>query len=481
MKGWFEVDKAGLAQLLERRGKGFILLELIQNAWDQNVTTVDVRIGRGTAERTVQVRVEDDDPEGFADLAHAFTLFAASTKKSRPEKRGRFNLGEKLVLAVCEWANIMTTKGEIEFDENGRHAKRGRTQRGSIFTGRIRMTREEEAEAVRMVHSLIPPEGIETCFNGSYLTHRTAVATFEAALPTEIADAEGAVRRTTRKCRVEVYEPNPGEVPSIYELGIPVVETGDRFHVNVLQKVPLNMDRDNVPPAYLQQVRTLVLNTTRDLLTEQDVTTGWARSGADDPRCEPETMKRLLDLRFGEKRVAADPSDPEANKRAAAAGYTVVPGGAMGAQEWVNAKRAALVPPAGQVFPTPKPFCPDGRPVKLLPEKNWTPGISRVHQYGARIAQRLIGHAVAVEIANDPGWSTAACYGPGNGLYLNVARLGRAWFEPDNETEIDRLLIHELAHEFSDDHLSDEYHGACCRLGARLKRLALNELEVCRL
>lgn len=481
MKSWFEVDKAGLAQLLERRGKGFIMLELIQNAWDQNVTTVDVRIGRRTAERTVQVRVEDDDPEGFADLAHAFTLFAASTKKSRPDKRGRFNLGEKLVLAVCEWANIMTTKGEIEFDEDGRHSKRGRTQRGSIFTGRIRMTREEEAEAVRMVHSLIPPAGIETCFNGSHLPHRTAVATFEAALPTEIADAEGAVRRTTRKCRVEVYEPNPGEAPSIHELGIPVVETGDRFHVNVMQKVPLNMDRDNVPPAYLQQLRTLVLNATHDLLTEADVTAEWARSGADDPRCDPATMKRVLDLRFGEKRVAADPTDPEANKRAAAAGYTVVPGGAMAGQEWANAKRDNLVLPAGQVFPTPKPFCPDGRPVKLLPEKDWTPAISRVHQYAARIAQRLIGHAVAVEIANDPGWSTAACYGAGNGLHLNVAKLGRAWFESENEEEIDRLLIHEFAHEFCPDHLSDEYHRACCRLGAQLKRLALDEPDVCRL
>jgi hypothetical protein len=32
-------------------------------------------------------------------------------------------------------------------------------------------------------------------------------------------------------------------------MGIPVVETGDRWHVDVAQKVPLNFDRDNLPPA----------------------------------------------------------------------------------------------------------------------------------------------------------------------------------------------------------------------------------------
>jgi 3-(3-hydroxy-phenyl)propionate hydroxylase len=33
----------------------------------------------------------------LSDLTHAFTLFAESAKKGDAEKRGRFNLGEKLV------------------------------------------------------------------------------------------------------------------------------------------------------------------------------------------------------------------------------------------------------------------------------------------------------------------------------------------------------------------------------------------------
>ena len=55
--------------------------------------------------------VEDDAPEGFKDLSHAFTLFADSAKKINPEQRGRFNLGEKLVLAISDEVTIRTSKG----------------------------------------------------------------------------------------------------------------------------------------------------------------------------------------------------------------------------------------------------------------------------------------------------------------------------------------------------------------------------------
>jgi hypothetical protein len=36
----FVVDKKGLAKLLERKGKSFAIVELIQNAWDEDTTTV---------------------------------------------------------------------------------------------------------------------------------------------------------------------------------------------------------------------------------------------------------------------------------------------------------------------------------------------------------------------------------------------------------------------------------------------------------
>jgi hypothetical protein len=113
----FEVSKVGLGKLLARRGgKTRAVAELIQNSWDEAVTRVSVDLtpvaGRRQTHRLV---VEDDAPGGFADLSHAYTLFAESVKKNDPTRRGRFNLGEKMVVALCSEAEISSVTGTIVF------------------------------------------------------------------------------------------------------------------------------------------------------------------------------------------------------------------------------------------------------------------------------------------------------------------------------------------------------------------------------
>ena len=124
MSNWFDVDKAGLAKLVASKPRAFIVYELLQNAWDQKVTCVDVTLEPVAGTRNAQITVADDDPDGFADLRDAYTLFAESRKKGNAEQRGRFNLGEKLVLALAKAACIETTTGSVRFDEQGRHASR---------------------------------------------------------------------------------------------------------------------------------------------------------------------------------------------------------------------------------------------------------------------------------------------------------------------------------------------------------------------
>ena len=41
---WFDVDKDGLGKLLEGKPKIHAICELIQNAWDQDVTGVEVEL-----------------------------------------------------------------------------------------------------------------------------------------------------------------------------------------------------------------------------------------------------------------------------------------------------------------------------------------------------------------------------------------------------------------------------------------------------
>ncbi len=116
-KQWFDVDKAGLGRQAEQQSKGRLIGELVQNALDEaGVTQIAVTLAPVPGRPLADLTVEDDSPEGFKDLSHAYTLFADSYKRGNPEQRGQFNLGEKMVLAVCESASISTTKGTIAFD-----------------------------------------------------------------------------------------------------------------------------------------------------------------------------------------------------------------------------------------------------------------------------------------------------------------------------------------------------------------------------
>lgn len=469
--GWFEVDKAGLARIQARRGKGWIVNELIQNAWDTRATRVDVRLEALPGRPVVRVSVEDDDPDGFARLADCYTLFGDSTKRGDPSLRGRFCLGEKLVLALCVEAEIVSTSGAYKFGPDGRRRLARRTEAGSKFVGTVPMTRLELEDVLAQVDRLIPP--IPTFVNDRPVEVRVPIAQFDAALPTEIADAEGVLRKSVRRTTVRIYEPRDGESGALYELGIPVVETGDRWIVDVAQKVPLTMERDAVPPSYLRALRVGVVNALASRITAEDAAAPWVADAIEDRRISDDAIRAILDRRFGENRVAVDPSDPEAVHRAAAEGFVVVHGGSLSRGAWENARRAQAVPAAGRVFPTPRPYSndPDAPPVEVV-DPSTIPGALALIGYAARIGARLLGHPVPVRIVRTRN-NFAAAYGRGLSLDLNVGRLGARWFREVSRVDLNDLLVHEFAHEAELDHLSANYHKATTRLGAVLAEAAL--------
>jgi hypothetical protein len=477
MTQWFNVDKKGLAKLMQGRSKSFILYELIQNAWDEASNVVNATITPIEGTRNVTISVEDDNPEGFSDLSHAYTLFAESRKKANANQRGRFNMGEKLVLALAKSAFIETTKGRVDFNETGRHEHRQKRPVGSEISLCVPMSRAEMVEIIEAARQLIPPKGIETRINGEIIPQRVPIAKFETTLATPIADDDGVLRLSRRKTTVRVYETAPGECAKLYEMGIPVVETGDKYHVDVQQKVPLNMDRDNVTPGYLREVRVAVLNATFQWVTKYDATETWVREACGDDRVRVDAVTTVIERRFGENAVAYDPSDPEANKISASEGRSVVSGGALSAAEWKNAKAAGVLQPAGKVTPSPKPYHPDGKPLNIIPTENWTMGMLRISNFAHAMAVELFGRDINVQFANEFTWPFGATYGPGN-LTFNVAKLGHKFFNHGVTDEVIDLLIHEFGHHYSGDHLSKEYHDALTLLGAKFTRLALQHPEL---
>ncbi len=472
---WFEVDKEGLRRILAKRGKSFAIFELVQNAWDTNAKNIEID-AEAVSRNEVELLIRDNDPTGFAELSDAFTLFAPSKKLDDPEKRGRFNLGEKLVLSICKEANLYTTTGTVRFKKDGARVvdrdARSRLEIGSVFKALLDMTGEELRELEAGVKRLIVPEGKTLTFNDTSIPRRTPIANFETTLPTIAANADGEMIRTARRTRVDVYKRLDGaDETSIFEMGIPVVDTGDLYDIDVQQKVPVSLSRDNVPPGYLRKLRTLVLNETSGLLDPEQVNDTWVRDALEHGEIEPETVREVITKRFGEKRVIFDPSDLEANNIATSRGYTVIPSRALSKATWSNVREAKAALPAGRVTPSPKPFSPDGRPMKLATDV--TDGMLAFERYVGRIGKFLALGPVEVQFAVDPGWNFTAAYGPKSGsnfggrLIVNVLRLGKAWFE-GTSTEMLALLIHEFAHHFESNHLSHNFHDVTCDLGAKL-------------
>jgi hypothetical protein len=467
-RDWVDVDMDGLRKVLERRGKQLAVYELVQNGWDENVTKVDVTLTRPENGRSELV-VTDDSPEGFRDLTDAYTMFAESYKKAEPEKRGAFNLGEKYVLALCDEATITTTTGRVTFDGQGRRRTGTvKRERGSEFRGSLRLKISEWEQMCEAAMRLIPP--VPTFLNGEEIARRTPLRTWAATLPTVKADEEGNLRQTSRQTTVSVYEVLASETATLYEMGIPVVGIDSKYHVSVGQKVPLNVDRDNVTPAYLKAVYVEVVNHTHDLLAKDDASANWVRVGASDSRVTDEAITSIVEKRFGEKRVIYDPSDPEGTKIAITRDYTVVHGGAMSAGEWENVRRANAILPAGQLTPSAKPFTPGGKRLPLVPRENWTQGMQNFVRFAQEFASIVLGRTVQVEFTNDVAWQFAAAYGPDGLLYVSKVRLGGRWFDGTVEERTRdwvELLIHEFAHDKVSDHLSEEFHEECCKLGAK--------------
>jgi hypothetical protein len=285
------VDSKGLAKIARRRGTNFAVAELVQNAWDEpGVTAVRIDI-KYLGYRKTRLIVEDDAPGGFKDLRHAFTLFAESGKKANPEQRGRFNFGEKLILACCDQAQIVSTTGAYRFDAHRRYPIRARTTVGSRIECILPMIEDECTSLEAYARSLICPEHIETSINGHRLPTRLPEAQINVALPTEIADENGVLRPSTRSTPVRLYPVHDGEAAMLYELGIPVVETRDKRHYDVGQKAPLSLERDNVQPAFLRRLRVAVMNHMHRQLSTGDVTTEWAQAAMDSPDCHPDAVR----------------------------------------------------------------------------------------------------------------------------------------------------------------------------------------------
>src|SRR5208283_2684856 len=163
---WIEIDKIGLQRTLERKGKAWMVFELVQNAWDTAATQVVVTLTKPNKHGKSTLTCTDNDPDGYRNLDEAHTMFGSSAKKVDPTMRGRFNAGEKQVVVMCESAKVTSTTGQVVFLANGKRKETDevKTEVGTVFEGTFEMAEDEWLEVCEKVQLLIPP--ITTTFNG---------------------------------------------------------------------------------------------------------------------------------------------------------------------------------------------------------------------------------------------------------------------------------------------------------------------------
>jgi hypothetical protein len=473
------VDMDGLRSIAEgavhKRGFGIIGGEIWQNCMDERPTRVNITIEPVEGQPLIHFKAEDDGP-GYRDLSHAWTMYAPSYKKSDPEKAGRFNVGCKFVLCFCKTAKIHTTSGLVTFDrEEGREVfPRRKRESGTLFEATMYCTRERHDQLIQYMHQVLPPLAVRLYLNGKKIVSRAPVGQFEETLSTVIGDD---LRPSRRKTVVQVHSVKEGEQAHLYELGVPVVPIECKWHLNVMQKVPLNTDRDNVSPKYVSDLLAFTLNEMHQHLTEEDVRQPWATEATDNPNCKDAAMKTYLDKKFTEKRFVPDPTDPESSKRLVANGYTPITSNALtdGQREKVRNNRE-LAPLSSFLMPTPSPYSdnPNAPPVKVISEDKWSDGMRNIHNYTVALSRKLLGREIEVRFVHTTN-KFSACYGRGCSFDFNVLRLSKKWFDGRVQQKHDRLILHEFGHHYSDDHLSNDYYDALCELGAKLKELALRD------
>ena len=101
-----------------------------------------------------------------------------------------------------------------------------------------------------------------------------------------------------------------------------------------------------------------------------------------------------------------------------------------------------------------------------------------IHDYSKALSWKLLGENLQVRFVNCRhfvGKRWAACFGNHFGCCLdfNIWVLGKEYFNKGITQSLNSLLIHEFAHNFCSNHADHDFHDACCKLGAKMVALSL--------
>ena len=243
----------------------------------------------------------------------AIRVLYLTFKKDSHLKRGRFGRGFKEVLSVARSATVASGANEIEFViEEGRQIARVRRLMTSVPGTLVHMLLPWGPETVAKFDgyfsSFLVPPSIVFALNGSLVSPRVTRFVVDANLPTEVYHPEShSWRKPRRKTTVELVDVQADGEPFIYEMGIPVAaaEWSAPFHANILQRVPMNPNRDALASGFAKSVHTVCLPVLLPEFKVEEATADWV--GAAGVNCDEDVQRQIIYRAFGENAVRSVP------------------------------------------------------------------------------------------------------------------------------------------------------------------------------
>ena len=469
VKERFSVSSEGMKALHKGRTPESLVKELIQNVWDEETTMCRVKVQHQSRNR-VLVSVEDD-AGGFTNIDDAYTLMGETDKRSDPEKRGRFNLGEKEVLSVAVYAVVQTVGWTVSFPpEGGREVWRNDRKRGTVVEAMMPWTK---ADAERLVERLMlfrPPEGCRYTVNDIEVERREALKVHTATLSTLIQGAPGEpMRPTRRKTALHITDvSDPEGTGWIYEMGIPIQPIDLPYDVDVMQKVPMPPNRDTVSESYLQDIYAEALNCMHGEMEREEFAETWVRTAVEDSRINEDAARATVERRYGRKTVLWS-SDRNANAEAMDKGYQVIHPRTMSKEERSNLRELGGMESASARFgktlggerdPHLKVVDVSDDPAKLA----FAEWVKELGCYvGVAVNPMFIHNSRSFALADCTSCSARPT------MRFNLARLDDEFFEGRDREQL-ALVIHELGHALSEGEFSHGYSwgDSCASAGATI-------------
>lgn len=366
----FEIDVAGLAELEGGKPPYRLAFEPVVNVFDEfrgyddgrkRPTFCKVDLRRNEQGRGVILAVEDDGA-GFSNERDIWTFFGTTKKRLAARVAGRFNAGDKQLIALSRKATITSNAVTVVFENSERAVKRHRAPivEGVRIEALLPWSLADMDFIRQQLQSVLPPAGLSYFVDGVLVETPSSRGTVNVTLPTVIL-ADGVMRETSRKSAVAVIKQ---DTPRLYELGVPVLDLTDigfPWSLDVGQKIPLPISRDSVSPAYLFRLIGCVVEQAAmdgiELLTPEEQGAGFVKGALDWVR-NSDALKIAVSSLFGADAVRMS-SDPIANIQATAAGSPLISGKWFTADTRRRLDEAKSLPTAKEVFGGSVPDRPD--------------------------------------------------------------------------------------------------------------------------